>query len=49
MTLKPVSRDTWTAGPTPLFADWTQSNAVHIFASASSVALMEASSAVGAL
>ena len=48
MTLKPVSRDTWTAGPIPLFADWTQSNAVHIFASASSVALMEASSAVGA-
>ena len=49
MTLNPTFRDTWTAGPIPLLADWTQSNAVHILASASSADLMEANSAVGAL
>ena len=49
MILKPMVRDTRTAGPMPSSGDWTQSNALHILASASSTALTKASSGVDAL
>lgn len=49
MVHSPMSSATWTAGPTLLLVNWTQSKSSHVFASASSANQMGAHSAVGVL